>query len=64
MTRTTLLALLLLAIAAVAIARRRLRFVVPLEPDPYAEPVPMTAWPQNSATYLYNARTGVLTSYN
>lgn len=49
------------------------------QPDEYNEPVPMTwraddgsqwtwtgfDWSQsNSATYLYNARTGVVTSYN
>jgi hypothetical protein len=56
--RLILPALLILAAIAIRIRRDARKWA---EPDPMAQPFLDS---RNSATYLYNARTGVITSYN
>lgn len=60
---TRLLALSIVVGVAVAwvVGRRLVDGAMTDQPDPMAQPFLDS---RNSATYLYNARTGVVTSYN
>ena len=63
-----ILALLALAAVAIALRIRHERYatggVVTDDIDWLGEYGCEYRWPHNSATYLYNARTGVVSSYN